>query len=286
MIDGHEQTLPTQVNKDQPKKLEWGRSEWVSYSLRNWKSMIPFIPMVKDIASSAKNGEKRSLTNDLVRAGEIFKTNTIIEGEENIPETGGAIFAISHVAATNNFPGWGEGKDNIIWWAVGVANALKNRRGEKADFRPMTLAPGGLGGEQWRSVLDTYGGFPIDQNNPREAIRSIMEAKTAAENGDVVLISPEGETYTGLTEPKRGLIKIASSGIPIIPVGFLQEQQTDGSYVYHVLFGEQIVPDADKLKTKTDEIKLLDSVMEGMARLLPEEMRGVYSTKSKETDSI
>ena len=183
------------------------------------------------------------------------------------------------MAATNNFPGWGEGGDNLIWWAVGVANALKNRRGEKADFRPVALAPGGPGGEQWRSVLEIYNGFPIDQSNPREAVRSIMEAKSAAENGDVVLISPEGETDTGLTEPKRGLIKIASSGIPIIPVGFLQEKQTDGSYTYYVRFGEQVIPDAGKLKTKVDEIELLDSVMQGIARLLPEEMRGVYSTK-------
>ncbi len=104
----------TEGSVEQPTKLDWGRAEWASYSLRNWKSLLPSIRLVKDVALSARRGERRSLTDDILKAGEAFDTEVVAEGVENIPNSGGAILAMSHVAAVKEFPGWGKGRDNLL----------------------------------------------------------------------------------------------------------------------------------------------------------------------------
>ncbi len=159
---------------------------------------------------------------------------------------------------------------------------MKERRGASADFRPVAWAPGGAGEKEWRSVLEIYGGFPINTDKPREALRSVLSAKEAVLKGGVVVIFPEGETYTGLTKPKRGMAKIASPGIPIVPVGFLQDEQPGGSFVYKVRFGEKIVPGEEDLASKSGQVLLLDKVMVGIADLLPGSMRGEYFTDERE----
>lgn len=260
------------------EKIKWGNKDLAIYAIKNLRSVIRFAPLFIAIGNSARNLTPRSISDDLIEAGKIFPTNTIIEGQSNIPQTGGLVLAFSHVAATPEYPGWGNGHDNLLWWVIGMAQALKDRRGASADFKAIVLdttIPGSIG----RTVISNYRSFPINQTNIRESINIIEQAKKATKNGEVVAISPEGESSLGLIRPKRGLARIASAEVPIVPVGFSQEPEHRGKYKYKVIFGKQIMPDIKKLGTKSGDIELVNQVMEEMASLLPLRMRGIYSKK-------
>jgi 1-acyl-sn-glycerol-3-phosphate acyltransferase len=118
---------------------------------------------------------------------------------------------------------------------------------------------------------------------PKEALRSLDQAAEAAKEGDLIIISPEGETHTQLTVAKRGVARLAKSERPFIPVAFTEEQSEEG-FSHHVLIGTPIEPpeeanswsDLPSQKRKVLEQGFADLLMSSIAELMPEDQRGKY----------
>jgi len=125
-----------------------------------------------------------------------------IEGLENIPKDGGVILAFNHIAFLDPF-------------AAAYAVHL-------ADRRPRFLAKGELFDDKrvaW--ILKGAGQIPV-RRGTAEAPMALDHAVTALNEGEVVVIFPEGtitddpDLYP--MEPKTGLARLAlSARVPVIP---------------------------------------------------------------------
>jgi 1-acyl-sn-glycerol-3-phosphate acyltransferase len=125
----------------------------------------------------------------------------------------------------------------------------------------------------------------------KDALNSIIKT---VKNGHSVFIFPEGTRSRNgsMIEAKKGILLIAKlTAVPIIPVGIWgseklmpinKEGDMGSEKFYHadvmVSFGEPIiVPKKEKGEDRhLYDDRVLNTLMKGIARLLPEEYRGVY----------
>ncbi|MGH9194726.1 MAG: lysophospholipid acyltransferase family protein [Acidimicrobiia bacterium] len=126
-----------------------------------------------------------------------------IEGVEHIPATGPAIIACNHISYLD---------------PLAIAYAVNNN-----GRRPRFLAKSGLFKYPvigW--ILKSARQIPVDRGS-RNAPQSLDHAEAALNQGEAVIVFPEGTTTTSpeLTplRPKTGISRlVAKTGLPVIPV--------------------------------------------------------------------
>lgn len=185
-------------------------------------------------------------------------------GIENVPKTGGAIVMINHI----NF-----------WDPLVVMPSLGR------DVIPMTKV------EAWESWLhwfvDGYGAIPVHRGAvDTSAVRSATEALN---EGDLVLISPEGTRSPNgaLQQAQEGMAFLAvRANAPILPVAIQGTPKVLKRFFAPVTItiGPVFSLDAQGEKATREVLtKLTDVAMIRLAALLPEDMRGAYADRAAQT---
>ncbi len=122
-----------------------------------------------------------------------------IMGQENVPNTGGALLVSNHVTFIDGFL-IGSSLPRLVRFMI---------------FKPYFELPVA------RWVCTTIRAIPTSETGPREVVASLRRARAALLEGDLVCIFAEGFiTRTGELLPfKRGMDRIVEgTGVPIIPV--------------------------------------------------------------------
>ncbi|MCH8828152.1 MAG: AMP-binding protein [Planctomycetes bacterium] len=123
-----------------------------------------------------------------------------VTGQENVPESGGALLVANHVS-----------------WVDGILLLV-------TSSRPVRMLVYADYANDWRLrwLARLFGVIPIKSNaGPKEIIRSLQTARDAVASGDLVCIFAEGAiTRTGQLQPfNRGLLRIVKgTGAPVVPV--------------------------------------------------------------------
>lgn len=126
-----------------------------------------------------------------------------VYGKENIPN-GGAVFACNHFRAID------------CGFIARISSKNTKYLAKKEIFK----------NELYTSIIKSYGGIPIDRDNPD--MKSILEAIKALKNGNKLVIFPEGtRNISGTNELQdiKGGTAIFSvkSKCPIVPIMMLNK---------------------------------------------------------------
>jgi 1-acyl-sn-glycerol-3-phosphate acyltransferase len=130
-----------------------------------------------------------------------------VEGLENIPLTGGAIFAGNHLSVADELFLGSVVPRHIAFWA-------------KSDYFVGT----GPGGYFLRNLMHGLGAIRVERGGGRAALTAFDGAIPVLKAGDMVAVypegtrSPDGRLYRGRTGAARLAL---AAGVPIIPVGSL-----------------------------------------------------------------
>jgi 1-acyl-sn-glycerol-3-phosphate acyltransferase len=134
-----------------------------------------------------------------------------VEGLENIPKTGGVIFAGNHLSVADELFLGASVPRHIAFWA-------------KSDYFTGT----GFNGWLSRTVLNGLGAIAVERGGGRAALTAFDGAIPVLQGGDCVAVypegtrSPDGRLYRGRT----GVARLAvGAGVPIIPVGTIGTQK-------------------------------------------------------------
>ncbi|GAA3947067.1 lysophospholipid acyltransferase family protein [Actinoplanes auranticolor] len=188
-----------------------------------------------------------------------------VEGLENIPKTGGAIFAGNHLSVADELFLGSVVPRHIAFWA-------------KAEY----FRGGGLGGNITKFVMHGLGAIKVERGGGRAALTAFDGAIPVLKAGDMVAVypegtrSPDGRLYRGRT----GVARLAvAAGVPIIPVGMLgtdkvqpigQRFPRPGKGKVTIKFGTPI-PTVDRSDDRTALRALTDEVMAEIQKLTGQE---------------
>ncbi len=140
-------------------------------------------------------------------------------------------------------------------------------------------------------VFGVWGAIPVRRGEAD--MKALKLALKALEEGKIFGLAPEGtRNKTGkLIRAMPGTVIIAlHSGAPIIPIAhwggevYLKNLKRLKRTDFHIRIGEPFTINVEDVKV-TGEIRqqIVDEMMYELAKLLPEEYRGVYSDMSKAT---
>ena len=231
----------------------------------------------KNISSLTKDGHythsdwdgKRKVLRFLLRtlAFNLLVNLKQVEGLEFVPNSGPGILLMNHI-------GW---VDPIVLVYIVPRYIVPLAKVEAFDYPVIGIFP-----ELWGSIPVQRGGFD------RRAVQTSLEV---LDQGEIILVAPEGTRNPELQPGKGGFAYLASrSGAPIIPVAI------EGSPGYPVIrysrrwrespitvkFGKPIVFHEKYARAGRDDLKLLsDEAMYYLASMLPENRRGYYADLSK-----
>ena len=192
-----------------------------------------------------------------------------IEGEENLPDTGGVILACNH-----NY-----GIDFIFLCATARRQVYFMAKAE--SFRQNRLLT---------SFLYHTGVFPVERE--KQDIGALRKAVSIVREGKILGMFPEGTRSKDgqLQRGRSGTARIAFvADAPVVPAVVIGSPEIFKHYWKPVRRPEVIVRygppltwngdarDEDASRTYTEQIML------AIAALLPPEMRGVYRDKSEES---
>lgn len=128
-----------------------------------------------------------------------------IEGEENVPASGGAILASNHLAAGDTF----------------VLPAMLHRKLTFPAKAELFSGRGGIGAKIVAWFLKAVGQVPLDRSGGRVSLDGLAPVLRVLTDGGLVGIypegtrSPDGRLYKGRT----GVARMAlGAGVPVVPV--------------------------------------------------------------------
>jgi len=251
----------------------------VVYAISNTPKLIRLAPLVRRTIEHGKTNTNLSLCDALLEIDKIYQSPITIKGTENIPTTGGFIFAVSHITRTTRFPGWLDKSVFPQWGFIGIAKAIRNNRGQQADLKLIAVDPSQTHPfirNLANKLLLTYQGFPIDKRHPRSALKTLGEVAKSLRTGDIVAIAPEGEGYTSLTRLKRGVSRLATNEIPVLPVAFAEEIEGPDNFKHYVRIGNPLYFDSNNRNSKSEQV-FADLIGKKMAEMLPANQRGEYA---------
>lgn len=193
----------------------------------------------------------------------LFFLRLRVEGQENVPRTGGCIYAINHTM----------GPDYVI---VGYASPRQVYYMAKSEV--FALHP-------WLTALvRAAGAFPVQRG--KGDIHAIEQAAAFVRTGKVVGMFPEGtRSRSGqLQRGRTGAARIAMMAqAPIVPVVVINSEPVLRDFLkwrrrplVTVRFGRPVTP-LGSVDNPEQVRQLTTEVMVGMAELLPPELRGYYA---------
>jgi 1-acyl-sn-glycerol-3-phosphate acyltransferase len=130
-----------------------------------------------------------------------------VEGLDNIPPTGGAIFAGNHLSVADELFLGSVVPRHVAFWA-------------KSEY----FVGKGIGGMFTKGLMHGLGAIKVERAGGRAALTAFDAAIPALKAGDMVAVypegtrSPDGRLYRGRT----GVARLAvAAGVPIVPVGMI-----------------------------------------------------------------
>lgn len=125
-----------------------------------------------------------------------------LEGIERIPKSGPAIVAVNHISLFDPL---------AVAWAIHTNGRRPRFFGKSSLFKAPVVG--------W--ILSSARQIRVDRGSA-QALDSLEHAEAAVENGEVIIIFPEGTTTIDpdlkMRAPKTGVARLAfSSGLPVIP---------------------------------------------------------------------
>ena len=196
-----------------------------------------------------------------------------IEGLENVPQTGGALMVSNHV----------HNVDPVLLEAVFPRPIRFMAKKEVFDV-PIAA---------WISRMTDS--FPVDRQNPDRA--ALKHAQIRLDGGAIVGMFPEGTRSTtgGIKDVFPGAAAIAlRSDVPIIPTAVIgtdtlpfngSKGRREGKWRVTVRIGEPFyLRRQTEDGTKPNLAELTDQMMIEVASLLPEEYRGIYADRVRESE--
>jgi 1-acyl-sn-glycerol-3-phosphate acyltransferase len=134
-----------------------------------------------------------------------------LEGEENIPATGGAVLASNHLAAGDTF----------------VMPAMLRRQVTFPAKAELFAGNRGLGSKVVAWFLKAVGQVPLDRSGGRASLDGLLPVLQVLTDGGLVGIypegtrSPDGRLYKG----KTGVARIAlAANVPVVPMAMFDTQ--------------------------------------------------------------
>ena len=193
-----------------------------------------------------------------------------VDGLENVPPAGPVILMINHIAFI----------DPIVVLNVLPRNIIPLAKAEVYEYPLIGIIP-----KMW-------GVIPVKRDDiDRYAVRRVLNVWGA---GEILLVAPQGSRSPALTRAKEGIAYFANrSGVMIIPVAidgtigfpalrFTPAWQAEGA---SVRFGKPFRYRLDIKRPGRDLLrKMTDEAMYVIAKMLPENRRGVYSDLSRATE--
>jgi len=202
-----------------------------------------------------------------------------VEGLENVPQEGAALLMINHIAFI----------DPIVVLHTLPRNIVPLAKVEVYEYPFIGIFP---------RIWDV---IPVKREEfDRHAVQKVMEILKA---GEMVLVAPEGTRGPALQQGKEGIAYLATrsnagGGTPVIPVAitgttgfpafrFSSAWRQKGAVVK---FGRQFKfrlssDSPNPHRAGSSELrKMTDEAMYILARMLPQEQRGVYSDLDKATE--
>ena len=190
----------------------------------------------------------------------------VVEGLENIPATGGAVFAGNHLSVADELFLGSAVPRHIAFWA-------------KSEYFVGT----GITGWFTRNLMNGLGAIKVERAGGRAALTAFDGAVPVLKGGDMVAVypegtrSPDGRLYRGRT----GVARLAvAAGVPIIPVGTVGTERVQpigqpyprpiGWGKVTVRFGKPIET-ADRADDRTSLRTLTDEVMSEIQKLTGQE---------------
>ena len=248
--------------------------------------------MVAGLALDFLFQRARSFREDGLACMQRLKPPLRISGEKNIPRQGPGLLTFNHYYR----PGF-----NAWWMSLALAATLAEEihfvmTGE-LTFPGKWYAPLGMAGSRWllKRFSHMYGFTTMPPMPPRPKdvkarAQSVRQTLAFARSHPQALLglAPEGGDQPGgvLNLPPAGagrfIILLADLGFPILPVGCFEEP---GAFCLH--FGEPyLLTIPDGLTSKEKDYAAAKSIMQSIAPLLPERLRGEFATCKEEPVSL
>lgn len=179
-----------------------------------------------------------------------------VQGGDQLPADGGCILAANHVNVLDVFP-----------LQMAIPRPIFYMAKSELHRNPLLDA-----------LLRQLGSFPVDRGG-RDGW-AMEHAQGLLNKGRLVGIFPEGTRSRGrgLRPGKSGAARLAiATGCPIVPVGITGVDDSIGlggnRMTIHIRIGRPLSSEADAEATE-----LTDLMMYSIAALLPERLRGAYSS--------
>ena len=220
----------------------------------------------------------------LYTIGKITVGNTLmigwrprVEGLENIPLTGGAIFAGNHLSVADELFLGAVVPRHLAFWA-------------KSDYFTGT----GMKGFLNRKLMEGLGAIRVERAGGRAALTAFDAAIPALKDGDLIAVypegtrSPDGRLYRGRT----GVARLAvAAGVPIIPVGVLGTDKVQPiGRMYPKLMRDTVtikfgapISTAGRADDRTALRQLTDEVMAEIQKMTGQEYVPRYAPKREES---
>jgi 1-acyl-sn-glycerol-3-phosphate acyltransferase len=195
-----------------------------------------------------------------------------VEGLENIPPTGGVVFAGNHLSVADELFLGSVVPRHIAFWA-------------KSDY----FVGKGIGGFFTRALMHGLGAIRVERRGGRAALTAFDGAIPVLKSGDMVAVypegtrSPDGRLYRGRTGAARLAV---AAGVPIVPVGVLGTEKVQpigqpypkliGRGKVTVKFGKPIET-AGRADDRTSLRALTDEVMAEIQKLTGQEYVSRYA---------
>jgi 1-acyl-sn-glycerol-3-phosphate acyltransferase len=200
-----------------------------------------------------------------------------VEGLENIPATGGAIFAGNHLSVADELFLGSVVPRHLAFWA-------------KAEY----FSGVGVRGRFTKFLMDGLGAIKVERAGGRAALTAFDAAIPALKAGDLVAVypegtrSPDGRLYRGRTGAARLAV---AAGVPIIPVGMIGTEVVQPiGQVYPKLVGwgkvtvkfGKPIETAGRADDRTSLRALTDELMAEIQQLTGQEYVPRYAPKREE----
>ena len=199
-----------------------------------------------------------------------------VEGLDNVPETGGAIFAGNHLSVADEIMLGAVVERRVSFWA-------------KSDY----FTGKGPSGLFFKTLMNGLGAIPVNREGGRAALSAFDSAIPVLQEGGLVCVypegtrSPDGRLYRGRT----GVARLAlAARVPIIPVGSLgtDKIQPTGQVMpklkrgeVTIKFGQPISVEKwqDAENTSSAAREITDTVMSAIQALTGQEYVPRYAPK-------
>jgi hypothetical protein len=235
------------------------------------------------LAASVIFGGRRTFRDDGQACVERINPSLHLLGEENIPQNGPCLVTFNHYFRSG-FNAW--------WMALALAATIPVEvhfvmTGE-LTFPGKWYAPLGRAGSRWllKRFSRIYGFTSMPPMPPRpkdveERARSVRRVLDFARSHPqaVLGLAPEGGDQPGglLNWPPAGagrfVLLLGEQGFPLLPVGCFEEA---GAFCLHLGEAYQLkIPGG--LSSKEKDIAAARAVMQKIAPLLPERLRGEFT---------